>query len=469
MKCPNCSSENNEANKFCIACGHPLVSPRAKGEINAAPSDANRLQAAESKDIPTKDNGNAAATPHKNEPGREGGSKKLIYALSGLAAVAIIATIAIVAMLAIDNGPSDEQIKKAIQDEGFKIANDQWKTNDEAYQITNLEVIEKQRVDDTTGLAKAFHGTSTYYKVKAKATASNGAAECAETVETEFFKDSDKGEWEPSSLDEKDRKLTALRGINVSEVEKSVKEELSGKLLYGEILEKATQDKKLLSMYRDADVKITDEKFDKDAQTDTLTIALSKNAETATSNATVTAKFAFNKGIYGTGWGLDSASFHEETGGVNRQGLVGTWTGKFKEQSGVLLGGKCFGAQDRDVTLTISSLDNTTLKAEGTISFLAHYHKTLKGSNQNSTDGDTYLENQSFSTTFENNYNKAIEPNKGDVYASFEFSENSNGKTQFQVSFDDKTGEGSLRVTTSTGSFASPAFFEDVYTLTKGA
>ena len=92
MKCPNCSSENNEANKFCIACGHPLVSPRAKGEINPAPSDANHLQAAESKDIPTKDNGNAAATPHKNEPGREGGSKKLIYALSGLAAVAIIAT-----------------------------------------------------------------------------------------------------------------------------------------------------------------------------------------------------------------------------------------------------------------------------------------------------------------------------------------------------------------------------------------
>ena len=471
MKCPNCNAENSTASKFCMNCGYPLDCGQ-NGLTNGDASTAgDSVQTNANSDMTTDSNGSVAlaSTNQVSKKTSVGKKKWMVCALSGLAVIALIATIAIVATVVIDNGPSDELIKKAIQDEGLNVSKDEWKATDEKYEISNLEVIEKRRVEDTSAVSQVFRGTSTYYKVKAKVTASNGSAECSETVETEFYKDSGESEWAHSLVDVRDRSFTALQGVDASVVEQSVKDEISGKSLYGSIMSKATPNNKVKSTYKDADVKVTEEKFDKDSQTDTVKITLVKDSKTAAAKTTVTAKFSFDGSSFGGGWKLDSASMDEGSDDVDRQGLVGTWTGKFKEQSGVLLGGKCFGAQDRDVILTISNLDNATLKAEGTISFLAHYHKSLSGSNQNGADGDTYLENQSFSTTFENNYNKAIEPNKGDAYASFEFSESSSGKTQFKLAFDDQTGEGSLRITTSTGSFLSPSFFEDTYTLTKTA
>ena len=384
------------------------------------------------------------------------------------AVAALILGVVIAAILIIGDGPSDAQIKEVFQSQKFEVEKDSWKTNDAPYNVESVEILAKKKLEDTTGLIKLFSNDPHYYEVKAKVKASNGAVEATRTYDVNFYRDNDTSKWTTiSSPTQESEEYVPLRGIDTSAVEENIKKDLdAGYTGYSSVLGKASSgSSNLAKIYAGSTATIGDEKFDKDARTDTVTINLKKDSGVASAEGTVTANFTFSNGK----WELASASTNDGATSVNRQGIVGTWTGKFKEQTGVLMGGKCFGAQDQDVTLSITSFDDSTLKAEGTISFLAHYHKTLGGSNQNNTDGDTYLDNQAFSTTFENNYNGSFYGNGGDLRASFQFSENPEGKVRLILSFDEEKGEGSLRITTERGSIMSPARFEDSYTLTKSA
>lgn len=113
----------------------------------------------------------------------------------------------------------------------------------------------------------------------------------------------------------------------------------------------------------------------------------------------VTAYFSLG---YDGNWDLDSVSPSNDIITADYSKLIGTWTGAFSKTENNW-SKRCYGAQSQALSVTITSVDNSSLKIEGTFSGLAHYHKPSE-SDQNANDGDAYISGQSFVATLKDMY-----------------------------------------------------------------
>ena len=149
----------------------------------------------------------------------------------------------------------------------------------------------------------------------------------------------------------------------------------------------------LATIYQGADVTVTNERFDEDTQTDTVTLRVTKASTFTAYECTIDASFAFRPG---NGlWELTSATASPGAKQVTLTPLVGTWTGTFESQE--TAEGKCFGAKEGGLRVTIDSVQGG--RVTGTLSGLAHYHPSLSA-DADSAEGDTRLSDVHFTGTF---------------------------------------------------------------------
>lgn len=128
----------------------------------------------------------------------------------------------------------------------------------------------------------------------------------------------------------------------------------------------------LATLYHGAEVEVVEDAFDPDAQTDTVTLALSQTQPFTARQCTITASFAFRPG---NGlWELTKATASTDARDLSFSPLVGTWTGTLQGQE-TTGDGKCLGAKEVGVIVTISSAQASRIA--GTVSGLAHSHGDL--------------------------------------------------------------------------------------------
>jgi hypothetical protein len=142
----------------------------------------------------------------------------------------------------------------------------------------------------------------------------------------------------------------------------------------------------LSTVYQDASVRVTGEAFDREGQTDTLSIHLSRANGFTSYECDLTAGFKF---VAASGqWELANAAASD---GAKRAGLSpikGTWTGTFQSQKSS--GAKCFGAKESPLSLDITKVADDGNRIEGTLSCRVHYHAE-PADDSPETEGDAQL------------------------------------------------------------------------------
>lgn len=151
----------------------------------------------------------------------------------------------------------------------------------------------------------------------------------------------------------------------------------------------------LATLYADADVEVTDEKFDEAAQTEDVELHCSSAKTFVSYECDLAAHFRF---VPASGaWELASATVDEGAYNLGLGPLVGTWHGSFTEQQSSSR--KCLAASEQGLTVKITSAAMTAdggAHVEGTLSGVVHMHGALTVDTQG-TNGDQTLENAPFS------------------------------------------------------------------------
>ena len=148
----------------------------------------------------------------------------------------------------------------------------------------------------------------------------------------------------------------------------------------------------LSRLYDGADVRVVEQAFDAETQTAAATLHFSKTSTFTSYECDVQASFAFRPG---NGlWELTSAAASESAREATLAPLVGTWSGPFQGQ--VAAEGRCFGAKEAGVRISISSADSGRIS--GTVTVIAHFHGD-PSSDQQAMDGDTELTDVPFTGT----------------------------------------------------------------------
>ena len=148
----------------------------------------------------------------------------------------------------------------------------------------------------------------------------------------------------------------------------------------------------LSRLYDGAEVSVTEQSFDAEAQTEAVTLHFSKASTFTSYECDVQASFAFRQG---NGlWELTSATASEGARAATLDPLVGTWVGTFQGQ--VAAEGRCFGAKEAGARVTISSA--SAERIAGTLSVVAHFHGEPT-SDQQTMEGDVQLTDVAFSGT----------------------------------------------------------------------
>ena len=172
----------------------------------------------------------------------------------------------------------------------------------------------------------------------------------------------------------------------------------------GQLLERANSSKpaesslpSLATLYEGAEFEVTSSIFDDAAQTDTLTIHARKGGRFSAYECDIVATFAFRP-VNGL-WELVDATVTDDAWVRRFDPLIGTWKGTFKSQD-VSAGAKCLAGGRTPLTITITSWEDTGTGARihGTISGVAHYHRS-PAKDQNTTGGDAVLDNVPFTAT----------------------------------------------------------------------
>ena len=172
----------------------------------------------------------------------------------------------------------------------------------------------------------------------------------------------------------------------------------------GQLLERANGSKpagsdlpSLATVYEGAEFEVTSSAFDDASQTDTLTIHARKGGRFSAYECDIVATFAFrpSNGL----WELVDATVTDDAWVRRFDPLIGTWKGTFKSQD-VSAGAKCLAGGRTPLTITITSWEDTGTGARihGTISGVAHYHRS-PAKDQNTTGGDAVLDNVPFTAT----------------------------------------------------------------------
>ena len=159
----------------------------------------------------------------------------------------------------------------------------------------------------------------------------------------------------------------------------------------------------LADIYADADIKIVSESFDAEAQTDALSLRLTKKGsyEAYVCDLSVTFSFRPASGQ----WEISEISASKNAKTRVFDPLEGTWQGTFQSQE--TDGTKCLGAREGGLTLTITGNETTagTTRLTGTISGLAHYHEH-PSSDAESSEGDKGFEGVPFTATLVGGHNE---------------------------------------------------------------
>lgn len=246
----------------------------------------------------------------------------------------------------------------------------------------------------------------------------------------------------------------------------------------GQLLERATSGRtleagqpSLATLYDGATYEVTSSTFDEAAQTDTLTISMSKGGRFSSYECAVVANFSFTPA---TGmWELASATVTDDAWMRRFDPLVGTWSGTFKSQT-VNTGAKCLAGGDEPFSVTISSWESTATGARitGTLTAVAHFHQSPE-KDQAKTEGDKVLENVPFTATL-------YEPEDARLSSEAVFiaalPENVGGNTSLTLEFGSGSDAAAVTATvTSEHSFEdtfllipyqNKVIYADTYTLT---
>lgn len=202
--------------------------------------------------------------------------------------------------------------------------------------------------------------------------------------------------WEPIG-EEVDAQVawTALAGVDRARVVANV----------GDLLDLAERDLRpdpgattlsLREVYAGAQVEVTEESFDEQAQTDRLVLRLAKASPYEAYVCDLEVSFSFRPAS--GQWEVAGAT--ASSGSKTRvfDPLLGTWAGTFQSQDSA--GRKCLAAQGQGLSVTIESgtTDDAGSRIEGRVSGVAHFHEPPQR-DQPGCDGDLAFEDVPFTAT----------------------------------------------------------------------
>lgn len=386
--------------------------------------------------------------------------KRTKYIAGGVAA-AVVVLIAILVFLG--QGPSNSQIESDIRTSSVANFQPGDYDADGTLTINSIKVTHKSKEpipDEWKGLMSAFGvDASEAWEVTAEVKLSNDNLEATKTVTAGYVKS--KGKWQALSSPSTDSStFTAKTGPATDKAISNI----------GTILAKAdpsySTSSSLNSIYENGSFDVTDNKVDGD--TATMTISCKAETPFTESSGDISAAFSLNEDGH---WQLDSATASPEAKNVSYDKLIGTWRGKFTKTNSTY-GGKCFGAQNQEAILKITSFDSNSLKIEGTYSGLAHFHAQTDN-DENSNAGDTYVKDQPFTIGLRENYYQLLGSGlRGKLGGNYSSPETPDGQLSLELVIganDDPSAIKAIIETDSaksTNSWYNPSY-SDLYTFTK--
>lgn len=303
-------------------------------------------------------------------------------ACAGLAVLAVIAVFALVGAFsharnvpAVDFVEADARQRMAVPD----YAPGDFGSTDTLY-ISEVSVGSRRRVMRTSDSSQAQFGASGYAEARVTATFSNGSVTATKTSTLSYAKVG--SDWQAIGGEEDtDVSYEATAGIDRSRL----LDEMAALYAKGDATlatgasatsEAGTSQLALAEIYANSKVSVTDEEFDAEAQTDTVTLTCVKASSFESYTCKMVAHFAFRP-VNGV-WELDSLEINDDAKTRTFQPLVGTWKATFQSQE--TDGEKCLGASGADFTVTFDAAetgsdDGTGTRLTGTISTLAHFHE----------------------------------------------------------------------------------------------
>lgn len=303
-------------------------------------------------------------------------------ACAGLAVLAVIAVFALVGAFsharnvpAVDFVEADARQRMAVPD----YAPGDFGSTDTLY-ISEVSVGSRRRVMRTSDSSQAQFGASGYAEARVTATFSNGSVTATKISTLSYAKVG--SDWQAIGGEEDtDVSYEATAGIDRSRL----LDEMAALYAKGDATlaagasatsEAGTSQLALAEIYANSKVSVTDEEFDAEAQTDTITLTCVKASSFESYTCKMVAHFAFRP-VNGV-WELDSLEINDDAKTRTFQPLVGTWKATFQSQE--TDGEKCLGASGADFTVTFDAAetgsdDGTGTRLTGTISTLAHFHE----------------------------------------------------------------------------------------------
>lgn len=468
MKCPKCGYENKDGAKFCQSCGAPMAETDkpvadSKSSVTTADKDAPAAADKPASDTEKKPSGKAASASDPADKVKaeltdllakaKALPKKTKYIAGGVAAAIIIAVIAFVVIA--NDGPSTSLIEQDIKSSSIaKYSGGTWadegQLNVDSIKVTHKE---KQAIPATVTAFSGMKGD--VYSYTADVKLSNDQVSVNETVTGTYYKTN--GKWEafmsPSSSN---ATYTAKKGPSEDKVKSGIGSIIS-------MVKGSNSSNDVSGLYKDADISVTSN--DMSNNTATVVLHCEKETDFSSLKGDFTAKFNLNSS---GAWELADASASDGYDKPDYSKLVGTWTGKFKSQT--TSSHKCFGAQGHDLKLRITSVDNNSLKMEGSFDGLAHYHAGAK-SDANSSDGDTYVTNQTFTMALSKGSYWGTDSK---LSGSHETPETQNGSLKLSLEFGSGSNSNEATCILETDSAIAgnswfPPEYWDTYTLTKDA
>lgn len=189
----------------------------------------------------------------------------------------------------------------------------------------------------------------------------------------------------------------------------------------------------------------------------TVTLGISAQKGMAGYAGTLTASFAWN----GSDWEVASCAADDASYQADYSAFVGTWTGEFvsTDHNAIMDEGACYGGRGNPASLTVKSVDSTSLTATVDMTFLVHGHASLDNA-ADSTDGDAVVQLTDVLIT--------LDPDDDDFYQIYEGSD----PVPYNVELkSDEDGAVYLQVNTEarTGMRLWVAWRNDVFKMTKAA
>ncbi len=386
-------------------------------------------------------------------------TKRLAKPKAALVLAAALIGIVLVAGVLGASGPRDAAIKQAIEEACADLHPSAGEFDAEgAWKIESVDIVSKKKQNVDAAFVNSLGDI--YYEVSANVSATNGHAESEKSVTCNFVHY--QGAWQlmadPGAVS---ATWHALEGPDAKKIAASA----------GRVLQRADNENgsyELQPLYKDVTPKVEDLAFDEDAQTASATLRFERTDAFSSSTATIRATFAFEQGS----WALKSAQEDASAAGESYDKLVGTWKGAFA--STVATKGNCFGAQDRELVIKITSVDAASGKVEGTFQGLVHYHAFLDA-DANGCEGDTDTGEIPFVATLaegeviDQNYEGMVTTKLG---ASYTAPETADGKVRISFGFGtkDDANAAMAKLTTKANKakgYRDSALYEDTYTLTK--